>query len=142
MLNDITEDGLIVHGKGNKKRMVPLPPRARAVLAAYMPYLHSVYLRKPYPDDLLFPNPHSRKPLKRRGLALQFRRDILSVDIHGAYTIHSLRHTYATLLVRAGVGLPILQELLGHSHIQTTMIYLHISAADTAAAADKHPLAN
>ena len=107
-----------------------------------MPYLRWVYLRNPIPEDWLFPNPYNKQqPLKRRGLAYVFKRDLLSAEIRGNYTIHSLRHTYATLLVRAGVGLPILQELLGHTNIATTMIYLHISAVDTTAAALKHPLA-
>lgn len=141
-VGDITENGLIVrHGKGDKQRMVPLPPRVRTIVTAYMPFLRWAYMRTPMPDDWLFPGLWDKRPCNRTGLAIHFKRDLLTVGIRSHYTIHSLRHTYATLLVRAGVGVPVLQELLGHTNIATTMIYLHISAVDTTAAALKHPLA-
>ena len=53
---------------------------------------------------------------------------------------HRLRHTFATHLVRAGVNLVTLRDLLGHRQISSTQLYLHVTAEDLRAAADKHPI--
>ncbi|MGH8222600.1 MAG: tyrosine-type recombinase/integrase, partial [Woeseiaceae bacterium] len=53
---------------------------------------------------------------------------------------HRLRHTFATHLVRAGVNLVTIRDLLGHQQITSTQVYLHVTAEDLRAAADKHPI--
>jgi len=53
---------------------------------------------------------------------------------------HRLRHTFATHLVQAGVGLVTLRDLLGHRQITSTQIYIHLTAKDLREAADKHPI--
>ena len=53
---------------------------------------------------------------------------------------HRLRHTFATHLVRAGVGLVTIRDLLGHRLITSTQIYLHVTGQDMRAAAAKHPI--
>jgi integrase/recombinase XerD len=53
---------------------------------------------------------------------------------------HRLRHTFATHLVRAGVGLVTIRDLLGHQQITSTQIYLHVTAQDLRSAADRHPI--
>ena len=54
--------------------------------------------------------------------------------------MHALRHTFATHLVRAGVKLVTIRDLLGHRSIGSTQIYLHVTAADLREAADRHPI--
>ena len=54
---------------------------------------------------------------------------------------HRLRHTFATHLVRAGVGLVTIRDLLGHRLITSTQIYLHVTAQDLRHAAERHPIA-
>ena len=54
---------------------------------------------------------------------------------------HALRHTFATHLVKAGVGLVTIRDLLGHRQITSTQRYLHVTAHDLRAAADRHPIA-
>jgi hypothetical protein len=53
---------------------------------------------------------------------------------------HQLRHTFATHLARAGVGLVTIRNLLGHRLITSTQIYLHVTAQDLREAADRHPI--
>ena len=53
-----------------------------------------------------------------------------------------MRHTYATLLLKAGVNLPTLQKLLGHASLSSTQVYLHVQDDEAITAALKHPLAN
>src|SRR5262249_2255784 len=53
---------------------------------------------------------------------------------------HRLRHTFATHLVRAGVGLVTIRDLLGHRLITSTQVYLHVTADDLRAAAARHPI--
>lgn len=53
---------------------------------------------------------------------------------------HRLRHTFASHLVRAGVGLVTIRDLLGHRLITSTQIYLHVTAEDLRSAADRHPI--
>ena len=54
---------------------------------------------------------------------------------------HRLRHTFATHLIQAGVGLVTVRDLLGHRLITSTQIYIHLTAHDLRQAADKHPIA-
>ena len=56
------------------------------------------------------------------------------------YSAHKLRHTAATLMLRNGVDVRTLQELLGHEHLNTTEIYTHIENTDLRMAADANPL--
>ena len=56
-------------------------------------------------------------------------------------TLHTLRHTFATMLVREGVDVRTLQRLLGHASIETTALYLHVDAEDLRGAIGRHPLA-
>lgn len=53
---------------------------------------------------------------------------------------HQLRHTFATHLIKAGVGLVTVRDLLGHRMITSTQIYIHLTAQDLRKAADRHPI--
>ena len=105
------------HGKGNKDRGVPLPAELLGELRAYW--------REHRPPDWLFPGPSGR-PIHVGNLQraiLQARR---VAGLRRAATMHTLRHCYATHLLEAGTDLPTLQRLLGHSHLSTTLRYLHL----------------
>ena len=56
------------------------------------------------------------------------RRVVLELGIKKRVTIHTLRHTYATHLLEAGINLRLIQQYLGHSSLQATMIYLHLTS--------------
>jgi len=113
------DDGLLlVRGKGAKQRMVPLMPQTAEAIRAYLasrpqtdhPYLFLNPQAQRMPHDLL--NRTLRRIIARSGLAKRI-------------TPHMLRHTFATHLVRNGVDVRTVQELLGHADLETTANYLH-----------------
>ena len=55
-------------------------------------------------------------------------------------TPHTLRHTFATHLIKQGENLVVLRDLLGHRQISSTQIYLHMTAEDIRSAIDRHPI--
>jgi len=109
---------LLVRGKGAKQRMVPLMPQTAQAIRDYLtarpevdqPYLFLSPQRRRLANDFL--NRTLRRILARAGLAKRI-------------TPHMLRHTFATHLVRNGVDVRTVQELLGHSDLETTANYLH-----------------
>lgn len=138
-LHDYNEETLRVLGKGNKERIVYLNNACREALDAYLPVRVT-----PLPADAnaLFVSRQRHRinvqtvkavvyaQLKRAGLG----------DKH--YSVHKLRHTAATLMYQNGVDVRTLKEVLGHSRLDTTMIYTHITDDNLKNAADKSPLAN
>lgn len=109
---------LVFRGKGDKERVLPLTGRARENLSSY--------LRVARPEDFLF---IGRKggPITADGVRRVIRRIRGSLDLPDL-SPHVLRHTFATRLLRAGVDLRRVQELMGHSSIVTTAHYQHPDA--------------
>jgi site-specific recombinase XerD len=113
-------NGLIrVIGKGNKERSVPLPAPVLAELRA---------LWKTHRDKRwLCPSPTGKGPITRSALWQTFKKVRAEAGIKARVTPHTLRHSYATRLLEAGVSLRIVQILLGHSSIGTTAVYTHLT---------------
>lgn len=115
---------LRVIGKGDRERLVPLSPMARQALEGWLAVRGNtrgslwVYRRKRYAGRRV-----GISWLEKR-LADLARRAGLEPS---ACSPHKFRHAYASALVEAGVGLDAVKDLLGHSHIATTQIYLHSS---------------
>ena len=105
------------HGKGNKDRGLPLPDQLLDELRAYW--------RQHRPAEWLFAGPTGR-PLTVSTLQRAFQAARRAAGLRDGVTIHTLRHCYATHLLEAGTDLPTLQRLLGHSHLATTLRYLHL----------------
>ena len=116
-----------LHGKGNKQRLVPLHPDVLDVLGHYL------RLERPLTNaPALFVSLKSRqrgRPLTAAGLRSLFRHHRLCSRIRQANP-HRLRHTFGADMVRAGMSLPALQRLMGHSQIATTMLYVQIAPQD------------
>ena len=73
--------------------------------------------------------PTADQPLERSSVQGAMRRVVEELKIQKAISIHSLRHSYATHLLEAGVNLRLIQQYLGHSSLNTTMVYLHLTTA-------------
>lgn len=109
---------IVRQGKGRKDRLVPLSPRLLEELR--------VYWRCYQPRPWLFPNPSQDGPLNAGTIQRPFRRVVQRAGLAKPATMHTLRHSFATHLLEAGVDVLTLQKLLGHSHLATTALYVHL----------------
>jgi len=115
------------HGKGGKDRYVPLPQRTLEMLREYW-----VTHRNP---TWIFPSEgkdhialkDSIEPMHKSSVQDAFRAALKQTKINKTASVHTLRHSWATHLLEAGVNLRLIQEYLGHSSPQTTSIYTHLT---------------
>lgn len=110
----------IRQAKGRKDRLVALPPRLLEELRAYW--------RCYRPRDWLFPGHKAGQPLHAGAVQRVFHRAVLACGFGRRVSCHTLRHSYATHLLEAGVDLMTLQQLLGHRDLKTTAHYTHVTA--------------
>jgi site-specific recombinase XerD len=118
---DLAHRSVTVWGKGARQRQVPISRPAADAVTAWMRDGRAALVGPDTPADVLF--------LNRRGRALG-PRDVRRLLDHRALSPthpHALRHTFATHLLDGGADLRVVQELLGHSSLQTTQIYTHVS---------------
>ncbi|WP_398453263.1 tyrosine-type recombinase/integrase [Sphingobacterium thalpophilum] len=111
----------INQSKGNKDRIVSLPDKLLDILRDY--YL--VYK----PTNYLFEG-EKGNGYSERSVQLVLKKSLANAKIKTEGTVHTLRHSYATHLIQSGIDARIVQELLGHENIKTTMIYTHITDID------------
>jgi integrase/recombinase XerD len=123
----LSEGQLRVRGKGNKLRFLPLAPETVQLLEHYM------RLERPNPcSAALFVSlkgPARGQRMTPAGLRSLFRYHRRTTGIKPANP-HRFRHTFASDMLRAGVSLPALMRLMGHSDIQTTLLYVHVTPQD------------
>jgi integrase/recombinase XerD len=121
-VSDIDSSRMVLHvrlGKGQKDRLVPLSAKLLQELRDYW--------RRLRPATWLFPGARPGQPLSDGGVQRLFRRVKARAALSKRCSMHTLRHSYATHLLEAGVDLLTLKALLGHRSLQTTARYLHIS---------------
>lgn len=110
----------VLHGKGNKQRLVPLPDRV-------MSYLRTYLQEREFPEAPYLFTDRKGNRLSRSSAYYIVKRLVKEVGLDSEISPHKLRHTCATLLLEAGIDLRYIQEFLGHSDISTTQIYTHVS---------------
>jgi integrase/recombinase XerD len=131
-VGDIDSERMLVHvrrGKGAKDRYVPLPGHTLKVLREY-------WATHRHPE-WLFPvtgrDGHraatADHPMTRSSVQKAMSRVVHELGFKKAVSIHTLRHSYATHLLEAGINLRLIQQYLGHSSLGTTMVYLHLTTA-------------
>jgi site-specific recombinase XerD len=106
-------------GKGRKDRLVPLPPALLEEMRAYW--------RRWRPADWLFPGHKPGRPLHPGAVQRLFHRAVVACAFGRRVSFHTLRHSYATHLLEAGVDLVTLQHILGHRDLKTTAGYTHVA---------------
>ncbi|MCL2079364.1 MAG: tyrosine recombinase XerC [Oscillospiraceae bacterium] len=138
-LTDLREDSLRVLGKGNKERIVYLND---ACAAAINDYLLSRKTITAIDTRALFLSSR-RTRISTSNIHSLVKRHIMVAGLDKTkYSSHKLRHTAATLMLKSGVDVRTLQELLGHEHLNTTQIYTHIENSSLKEAAMKSPLSD
>src|SRR5262249_25085781 len=121
-VTDIDSARMVLHvhqGKGAKDRLVPLAPRLLEELRSYW--------RQRRPRTWLFPAQRGAGHLSVHWVQKLCRRLVTQAGLGKRVTPHTLRHSYATHLVEAGVNLLTVQQLLGHRGLQPTARYVHLS---------------
>jgi site-specific recombinase XerD len=133
---DLSDDQptIRVTGKGGHQRTVPLNARVLAALTLYRT------ARGPRSATQGVFESRRHRSMSRGAIYERVRHWSQHAKIAKTISPHRLRHTFATHLVRAGVKLVTIRDLLGHRSICSTQIYLHVTAMDLREAADRHPI--
>ena len=120
---------LHIHGKGKQDRYVPLAAPTLDVLRAYWRTHRSPCWLFPAPTrhGLAHSLAHGGGPVTRSSLQGAFRRALQRSGIAKRAHVHTLRHSYATHLLEAGVNLRLIQANLGHRSARTTQVYTHLT---------------
>ena len=127
---DIDGSRKMIHvhlGKGEKDRYVPLPARTLELLREHW----KTHRNKQW----LFPAcgrggigmPAATEPMPRSSIQIAFKKAVRSAGVHKRVSVHTLRHSYATHLLEAGVNLRLIQDYLGHRSPSTTALYTHLT---------------
>ncbi len=121
----LDEECLLITGKGDKQRWVPINKHAIKLLETYIHEIRTHQKIKPGNEKYVFLNRLGTK-LSREFVFMFIKTAIEKAGIHKTISPHSLRHSFATELVKNGADLRAVQEMLGHESITTTEIYTHL----------------
>lgn len=128
---DLDAAAIRVSGKGGKERLLPVSPWIVETLTAY------IALERPAGASsacfLARQGPHRGGPLSPEGLRKIFRTCRKKSALLAPAHPHRFRHTFCTNLIRQKVPLPVVQKLMGHAAIDTTLLYINLSLEDVAA---------
>lgn len=124
--NDIFERDkfLRIIGKGDKERLVPISDSALHEIKLWL-YDRNLMKIKPGEQDYVFLNRRGAH-LTRTMILIMIKRTAEEAGITKTVSPHTLRHSFATELLKGGADLRAIQEMLGHENIKTTQIYTHI----------------
>lgn len=131
-MNDLNfvDHTMRIRGKGGKERMLPLLESVSSSIRRYLRYERPQGLKEPAAFVVL-QGAHRGRPMTPSGLRSIFRARRRSTGLKAANP-HKFRHCFGTEMSRAGVQLPVLKEMMGHSNIKITLQYIQLSMADIA----------
>ena len=134
------EPYLRCYGKGDRERTIPIPDQALESLKYYLREIRHNFVRNN--SELgVFVNMRGER-LTRQGYWLILKAYVKKAGIKSNVTPHTLRHSYATHLLRGGASIRAVQELLGHANVSTTQIYTQLANQDLKDAYEEvHPRA-
>jgi integrase/recombinase XerD len=130
-VGDIDSQRMLVHvhrGKGAKDRYVPLPAKTLTVLREYWAMHRNPHWLFPATGRSGKAASIAHEPMAKASVQGALRRVVEEVGIRKHVSMHTLRHSYATHLLEAGVSLRLIQQYLGHSSLRTTTVYLHLTS--------------
>ena len=124
---DFYNNNILITGKGNKQRYVPIHQSLREILITYLNFARNKLLKDS--DEIvdnLFVN-HRGGPLTSRGVRDILKNLVNESGLNVKISPHVLRHSFATHMLDYGADLRSVQKLLGHENLSTTQIYTHVS---------------
>lgn len=121
------EEFIRVCGKGNKERLVPISKSALCELDLWYAQRREMKIKKGE-EDYVFLNRRGAH-LTRTMVLIMIKRQAIEAGINKTISPHTLRHSFATALLRGGADLRVIQAMLGHEDIATTEIYTHMDAS-------------
>jgi site-specific recombinase XerD len=136
---DIDSARLLVHvrcGKGAKDRYVPLPHQTLERLRQYWKTHRNPVWLFPAPGRSGIGMSTASTPMPRNSVQDAFRAALKASGLHKRASVHTLRHSWATHLLEAGVNLRLIQQYLGHNSPTTTALYTHLTVKAEAMARD------
>jgi len=128
-LKDVMIDRQVLHvrkGKRYKERLVPMNPKTMQMITLYMDVVRPQLLQQ-YPTDRLFIDANKGRPMQRQSLYIRIKALARQAKIKKKVGTHTLRHSIATHLLQSGMKLEQIQQFLGHSNLDSTQIYTHLS---------------
>lgn len=138
-ITDVYEDHVRVLGKGNKERIVFFAEGCREALDDYLAVRNVENVKESDKNALFISRKNCR--IGVRGIQNMLDSKLLAAGLDASrYSPHKLRHTAATLMLKNGVDTRALQEVLGHSNLNTTQIYTHLDNAALHEAAMANPI--
>jgi integrase/recombinase XerD len=120
------EEGFIrVIGKGNKQRFIPIHDSAQKFILVYIKDIRSHLIPKKEFEDTLFLNRRGNG-LSRQMIFMILKELAFKTNLNKKISPHTLRHSFATHLLKNGADLIAIQQMLGHKSITTTEVYVHL----------------
>jgi len=134
------ENKFTIIGKGNKERMCYLNKLTKNAILKYLDIRKNKEVTDKKDKDILFLSKYNKRLFTnsiKYNIKIAYEKAGLDPNY---YSVHTLRHSCATLLIKSGVDIKIIQEILGHSRVETTQIYTHIYNKNVEKAMLEHPL--
>jgi len=129
-ISDIDSQRMRIHvhrGKGAKDRYVPLPESTLNILRNYWKLHRNTLWIFPRLGRSAKEGPTAKTPMHKETVQGALRRVLAQLKFKKKVSVHTLRHSYATHLLEAGVNIRRIQQYLGHSSLNSTMVYLHLT---------------
>ncbi len=138
---DLTTNVVRVAGKGKKRRVIPLGPGAVKTILHFLDLRRNDPRSTSFDAEALFINKHGQR-LSTRSVRRKLDKYLLDAGLDLSVSPHTLRHSFATHMLRRGADLRSVQEMLGHQSLSTTQIYTHLTGETVKENYDKaHPRA-
>lgn len=138
---DLSSNVVRVAGKGKKRRVIPLGPGAVQMILHFLDLRRNDPRANTFDPEALFINKHGQR-LSTRSVRRKLDKYLLEAGLDLSVSPHTLRHSFATHMLRRGADLRSVQEMLGHQSLSTTQIYMHLSGETVKENYDKtHPRA-
>lgn len=139
-ISNLNENTITVIGKGNKERIVYFNKSVMEAIDKYKKLrLSSELIVKPGHEDALFLSERKQR-ISKRTVEHLVTNALSNSKFNKHYTTHKLRHTSATLMLKAGVDIRTIQATLGHKSISTTQVYTHVDNKELEKAVELNPL--